>query len=57
MENVEQIKRTMGVEWIRSSESGNTYLCPTGFSRRQSEVNEDVLKRHCIDESSNPQNN
>ena len=57
MENVEQIKRSMGVEWIQSSESGITYLCPTGFSRRQAEVNEDELKRHCVDESSNPQNN
>ena len=57
MEKMEQTKRTMGVEWIRSAESGNTYLCPTGFSRRSEQVRESDLKRHCVDESSNPQNN
>ena len=57
MEKVEQFKRRMGVEWIQVPESGNTYLCPTGFSRRQAKVSEEDLKTHCVDESSNPQNN
>ena len=57
MEKMEQIKRRMGFKWIKSQESGNTYLCPTDFSRRSDQMSESDLRRHCVDESSNPQNN
>ena len=40
-------------KWIRSEETGNTYLCPIDI---RSDAPEKVLKKYCIDESDNPQN-
>ncbi len=40
--------------WIKSEQSGNTYICPTWVGESASEED---LERHCVSESDNPQNN
>ena len=48
--------RASGVKWIKAK-SGNTYLCRTDAVDSSSELTESQLKRLCLDESNNPQNN
>ena len=57
MKNVEERKRRFGFEWIKSQETGNSYLCPTGTFRNRQEVSDTALEQHCVNESNNPQNN
>ena len=49
-------KQSLGVEWIKSNESGRTYLCPTGAISNRSSASEAELRAACVDESDNPQN-
>ncbi len=50
-----EFKSSIGVKWVKGS-SGNTYLCPAGSLTSPEEPSEEELKRICVDESSNPQN-
>ena len=56
MSNYQQRKQGLGVEWIKSKESGRTYLCPTGAIGNKGSATEDELRAACLDESQNPQN-
>lgn len=49
-------KAAQSFVWVQS-ESGNTYICPTGALKDPKNATEEELQRSCIDESSNPQNN
>ena len=48
-------KAEIGVKWIRG-ESGQSYLCPADAFDRIENPTEDDLKKICVDESENPQN-
>ena len=48
-------KKQLSVRWIKGK-SGNTYLCPTDALDRIKNPSEDDLKKICVDESTNPQN-
>jgi mannose-6-phosphate isomerase-like protein (cupin superfamily) len=48
-------KQEINVKWIRGS-SGQSYLCPANALDRISNPKEEDLKRICVDESQNPQN-
>lgn len=56
MKEYEERKRSLGIEWIRSSSTGTGYLCPVGIFRGREDVSEEELQKYCVDESSNPQN-
>lgn len=47
-------KSTLGLKWVRSNQS--TYLCPIGGLDNIRNASEEELRRICIDESFNPQN-
>ena len=49
-------KQSLGIEWIKSNESGRTYLCPAGSIANRSSASEQELRAACVDESDNPQN-
>ena len=49
-------KTKKGFEWIKSKESGTSYLCPTGSIQDKNTATEEELKNACVDESNNPQN-
>ena len=55
MEDLKEFKKELSVKWIRSK-SGMTYLCPVESLNRLGAPSEDDLKRICVDESQNPQN-
>ena len=46
-------KRYYGLKWIKSR-SGTTYICPSDLDVES--LSETQLKKHCVDESHNPQN-
>ena len=48
-------KKQLSVRWIKGK-SGNTYLCPTDALDRMKNPSEDDLKKICVEESANPQN-
>ena len=52
-EEIRTRKIDLGINWVKS-DSGATYLCPTG--RDFSGASDEELRAHCLDESSNPQN-
>ncbi len=52
-EEIRARKINLGINWVKS-ESGSTYLCPTG--QDFSGASDDELRAHCVDESLNPQN-
>ncbi len=55
-DDLQEFKKEIGVKWIRA-ESGTSYLCPlASFARLGGSPKEDDLKRICVDESQNPQN-
>ena len=49
-------KASMGFEWIRSTNSASSYLCPIGAVRDKHNASDDELRRLCVDESNNPHN-
>ena len=52
-EEIRDRKQSIGIEWIRAA-SGTTYLCPVG--QDLSSASEEELRRLCVNESENPQN-
>ncbi|UCH85342.1 MAG: hypothetical protein JSW50_06545 [Candidatus Latescibacterota bacterium] len=46
-------KRYHGLRWIKAT-SGATYICPSDLDAGS--LSEAQLKKHCVDESHNPQN-
>ena len=54
-EPTEEFKKEIGVKWIKAK-SGNTYLCPIAAYERLNNPEEADLKKICVDESENPQN-
>ena len=55
-EEIKNRKANLGFVWIRSAESGTTYLCPTSHASRLSSASEAELREFGVDESLNPQN-
>lgn len=55
MEEVKAIKQEIALKWIKA-DSGNTYLCPVAALNKLQSPTEEDLKKICIDESLNPQN-
>lgn len=56
-DDLQAFKKEIGVKWIRA-ESGTSYLCPVTALERLGKANpdEEELKKICVDESQNPQN-
>lgn len=56
-DELKEFNKEIGVKWVKA-ESGTSYLCPVvAFSRLgSSSPKEEDLKRICVDESQNPQN-
>jgi hypothetical protein len=50
-----EFKKELGVKWVKG-DSGVTYLCPTAALSRLNQPSEEDLKKICVEESSNPQN-
>jgi hypothetical protein len=48
-------KAEISVKWIKG-QSGKTYLCPVEALDRIPKPKEEDLKKICVDESENPQN-
>lgn len=55
MEEKSTIKREISLKWIKA-DSGNTYLCPAAAYDKLKTVTEEDLKKICVEESMNPQN-
>ena len=55
MAKYQQIKQRIGFNWIRGR-SGNTYLCPLGTFAPGETPSEEDLKRLCVNESFDPNN-
>jgi hypothetical protein len=55
-ENIEERKKKLGYEWIKSEKTGVSYLCPVGSIEDKRKASDEDLKKVCIDESMNPQN-
>ena len=54
-DELEAFKKEIGVKWVKA-DSGTSYLCPLAAFERLENPNEEDLKRICVDESQNPQN-
>jgi hypothetical protein len=56
-DDLQAFKREIGVKWIKA-DSGTSYLCPVNAFERLQKANpdEEDLKKICVDESENPQN-
>jgi len=54
-DDLKEFKKELTVKWIKG-DSGNTYLCPVDALKRFNNPNEEDLKKICVDESMNPQN-
>jgi hypothetical protein len=55
-ENIAERKKKLGFEWIKSKKTGVSYLCPTGSIKDKAKATDEDLKKVCVDESTNPQN-
>jgi hypothetical protein len=55
MEDQDKGKK-QGYEWIKSKKSGTSYLCPVGSITDKESATDEDLKKVCVDESTNPQN-
>jgi len=55
IEGLNEFKKELSVKWIKG-QSGATYLCPVDALSRMDNPTEDDLKKICVDESQNPQN-
>ena len=51
----ETFKNEINVKWVKG-DSGQTYLCPANALDRIQNPSESDLKKICVDESQNPQN-
>ena len=54
-DNLQEFKKEIGVKWVKA-DSGTSYLCPAGSFERLTNPTEAELKKICVDESQNPQN-
>jgi hypothetical protein len=54
-ESINRRKQDVGVKWIKG-DSGRTYLCPVNKLEELKNPTEEDLKRICVDDSDNPQN-
>mgnify|MGYP003572151853 FL=1 len=54
-DNLQEFKKEIGVKWVKG-DSGTSYLCPTDAFGRLTNPTEAELKKICVDESQNPQN-
>ena len=54
-DNLNEFKKELGVKWVKA-ESGTSYLCPLDSFNRLNNPTEVELKKICVDESKNPQN-
>jgi hypothetical protein len=56
-DELQEFKKEIGVKWVKA-ESGTSYLCPLAALDRLGAPNptEEDLKKICVDESQNPQN-
>ena len=56
-DELKEFTKEIGVKWIKA-ESGTSYLCPMAAYKRLGATNpkEEDLKKICVDESKNPQN-
>jgi hypothetical protein len=55
MTEMNEFKKELSVRWIKAK-SGNTYLCPVSALERIDEHSEEDLKKICVEESANVQN-
>lgn len=55
-QNIAERKKRLGYEWIKSEKTGTSYLCPVGSIKDKANASDEDLKKVCVDESSNPQN-
>jgi hypothetical protein len=55
-DDLEERKKGLGYEWIKSEATGNSYLCPVGSIKDKENATDEELKAVCVDESTNPQN-
>ena len=55
VEELNQFKKELAVKWVKS-DSGATYLCPVDALSRMKSPSEEDLKKICVNESENPQN-
>lgn len=49
-------KSSVGVKWIKADDSDTTYLCNTSDLSNLRERSDIELRKICLDESQNPQN-
>jgi hypothetical protein len=54
-DDIQRRKQDMNLKWIKA-DSGHTYLCPVDKLEKLDNPSEEDLKRICVDESDNPQN-
>ena len=54
-DKLNEFKKEIGVKWVKGN-SGTSYLCPVSAYSKLNSPNEDELKKICVDESMNPQN-
>jgi len=54
-DQLNEFKKELGVKWVKAK-SGTSYLCPVAALGRMKEPQEEDLKKICVDESMNPQN-
>jgi hypothetical protein len=56
-DELQEFKKEIGVKWVKA-DSGTSYLCPVAAFERlgSSKPKEEELKKICVDESQNPQN-
>jgi len=48
-------KKQLSVKWVKG-QSGNTYLCPVDALSKIKNPSEEDLRKICVEESANPQN-
>lgn len=54
-EDISRRKQNVALKWIKG-DSGHTYLCPVDKLQALENPTEEDLKKICVDESENPQN-
>jgi hypothetical protein len=50
-------KANVGVKWVKAEDSNMTYLCNASDLKGLREMSDAELRKICLDESRNPQNN
>ena len=55
-QEAQERKANVGLKWIKASDSDFTYLCPTDQLESLRDTSDEELRKICVDESQNPQN-